>query len=166
MGLMLRRSLILVVVLAACAGPAAVDKEPAAAPAEELPQITADEFEALLSGLDKPALVNIWASWCIPCRAEAPLLNAAYEKFGDRIVFIGVDVQDTQEGALAFLEEFGLPFQHYFDPNAEVRDRLGGFGVPNTFFFAPGGELVDMHLGILDERTLALKIDELLNLDS
>ncbi|MFQ5522732.1 MAG: TlpA family protein disulfide reductase [Acidimicrobiia bacterium] len=159
---MLRRSLILLVVLAACAGPVS-EVGPDPATTGELPQISAEEFEILLAELDKPALVNIWASWCIPCRAEAPLLNAAHEKFGDQIVFIGVDVQDTQSGAREFLDEFGLAFQHYFDPNAEIRDRLGGFGVPNTFFFAPGGELVDMHLGILDERTLALKIDELLN---
>jgi thiol-disulfide isomerase/thioredoxin len=80
------------------------------------------------------------------------------------VVFIGVDVQDTQAGAREFLDEFGLPFVHYFDPNRDIANKLGGFGVPNTFFYAPGGELINFHLGILDERTLALNIDELLNL--
>jgi cytochrome c biogenesis protein CcmG/thiol:disulfide interchange protein DsbE len=161
---MLRRSLILLFVLAACAGPAADSGAAPVAPAAELPQITFEEFEALLTSLDKPAVVNVWASWCIPCRAEAPLLNAAYEKYGDRVVFIGVDVQDTQAGAREFLDEFGLPFVHYFDPKRDIANKLGGFGVPNTFFFAPGGVLINSHLGILDERTLALNIDELLNL--
>ncbi len=163
---MLKRSLILLVILTACAGPAAGEGAPSAEPPSELPQITVEEFQALLAGTDKPVVVNAWASWCIPCRAEAPLLNNAYEKYGDRIVFIGVDTEDTRAGAKQFLEEFGLPFDHYFDPEGKIRASLGGFGLPNTFFFAPGGELVDTHLGILDERTLALKIDELLNLGS
>jgi cytochrome c biogenesis protein CcmG/thiol:disulfide interchange protein DsbE len=161
---MLKRSLILLFVLAACAGPAADAGDSPGSVRDDLPQISFEEFEAILTGLDKPAVVNVWASWCIPCRAEAPLLNAAYERYGDQVVFIGVDVQDTQAGAKEFLAEFGLPFDHYFDPNRNIANKLGGFGVPNTFFFAPGGKLINSHLGILDERTLALNIDELLNL--
>jgi cytochrome c biogenesis protein CcmG/thiol:disulfide interchange protein DsbE len=163
---MLKRGLILIVVLAACAGPAAEGDGAAAATREDLPSISVTEFEALLANLDQPAVINVWASWCIPCRAEAPLLNAAFAEYGDRILFIGIDVQDTQAGAKAFLAEFGLEFQHYFDPNRAIANRLGGIGVPNTFFFGPGGELINSHLGILDERTLALNIDELLKLDS
>jgi cytochrome c biogenesis protein CcmG/thiol:disulfide interchange protein DsbE len=131
----------------------------------DLPETTADEFEARLATLDRPAVVNVWASWCIPCRSEAPLLNTAYETHGSEIEFIGVDVQDNQPDAKAFLEEFGLAFEHVFDRNRSIPNRYAGIGTPITFFFAPGGELVTTHNGIIDERGLALGIDELLRLD-
>ncbi|MDX1468578.1 MAG: TlpA disulfide reductase family protein [Acidimicrobiia bacterium] len=131
---------------------------------EELPTTTPSEFQAHLATLDKPAVVNVWASWCLPCRAEAPLLNLAFEKYGDEIEFIGIDVQDTQSGAARFLAEFGLPFQHFFDPRREVVNHYGGIGTPVTMFFGPDGELIRVHNGIVDERTLAVNIDDLLSL--
>lgn len=79
------------------------------------------------------------------------------------MAFIGIDYQDNQPGARQFLDEFDLPFPHYFDQTGAVAADLGGIGVPRTFFFAPGGELVATHNGVIDEQTLALQIDELLN---
>ncbi|MBW3666192.1 MAG: TlpA family protein disulfide reductase, partial [Actinobacteria bacterium] len=115
---------------------------------------------------DQPALVNVWASWCLPCRAEAPLLNKAFVEYGSQIEFIGVDVQDNREDAREFLAEFGLEFQHFFDPNRSVPNHFAGIGTPITFFFGPGGDLVHTHNGMIDERTLALRLDELLQLGS
>ncbi len=160
---MLKRSIVLVVILAACGGTAAQGPEVPAARAD-LPETTAAEFEALLADIDRPAVVNVWASWCLPCRSEAPLLNAAFAQYGDEIEFIGVNVTDNQVDAKAFLAEFGLAFQHYFDRNRQVPNFYGGIGIPITFFFAPNGDLVKTHNGILDDRTLALNIDELLQL--
>jgi cytochrome c biogenesis protein CcmG/thiol:disulfide interchange protein DsbE len=128
-----------------------------------LPTIAAADFRALLAGLQQPAIVNVWASWCLPCRAEAPLLAQAHAEFGDRIVFLGIDYNDSQTGARQFLDEFGLPFASYFDPAGDLLTDLGGFGVPRTYFFAPGGKLIKTHTGALDEQTLALQIDELLH---
>ncbi len=116
-----------------------------------------------LAALDQPAVVNVWASWCLPCRAEAPLFNVAHETYGDKIAFIGVDVADTRPAALAFLDEFGLEFDHFFDKDRAIPNRYGGIGTPITFFFAPGGVLVFTHNGIIDDRTLAMNIDELLH---
>lgn len=106
--------------------------------------------------------MNVWASWCLPCRAEAPLLNEAFAAYGDRVEFIGIDVQDNQPDAKAFLDEFGLDFDHFFDRNREIPNAYGGIGTPVTFFFAASGELVSTHNGVIDERTLALNIDDLL----
>lgn len=132
---------------------------------EDLPNITPAELEAHLASLDRPAVVNVWASWCLPCRSEAPLLTEAVATHGDEIEFIGIDVQDNQEDAKTFMAEFELTsFDHFFDPNRSIPEHYRGFGTPITFFFAPGGELVRSHEGILDERTLALNIDELLQL--
>ncbi len=162
---MLKRSVVLVLILAACGGAAASGPDvPGDRP--DLPVTTAAEFEAHLAGIDTPAVVNVWASWCLPCRSEAPLLNAAFEQYGDQIEFVGVNVTDNQTDAKAFLAEFGLGFDHFFDQNRQVPNFYGGIGIPITFFFAPNGELIKTHNGILDERTLALNIDELLKLES
>jgi thiol-disulfide isomerase/thioredoxin len=151
----------LALVLAGCAQSGSADSS-----LPDLPSTTAEEFSALLATLDKPAVVNVWASWCLPCRAEAPLLARAHAQHGENIEFIGVDVQDSQAGAKGFLTEFDLDFDHFFDPDREVPNAYGGFGTPITLFFGPGGELVSLHNGVVDERTLALNIDELSRLGS
>jgi thiol-disulfide isomerase/thioredoxin len=150
---------VLVAVLAtACSGSSAdisgVPELPAASPAE---------ITALLAESPEPVVLNVWASWCIPCRSEAPLLAAAADSFAGEIRFVGVNVRDSQDEARAFIAEFELDIEHYFDPAGAIPPALGGsIGVPLTFFFAPGGDLVALHTGIIDERTLALQMDELL----
>lgn len=149
----------LMLIVVACGG-GAVD--PSAGEIPDLPETTHEEFAAHLETIDRPAVVNVWASWCLPCRSEAPLLNEAFAEYGDEIEFIGVDVQDNQADAKAFLAEFGLEFDHFFDRDREIPNQYGGIGTPITFFFGPHGELVNTHNGVVDERTLALNIDELL----
>lgn len=120
-------------------------------------------MEALLLASERPMVVNVWASWCAPCRSEAPLLRTAAGRWDDEVEFLGIDVRDDQAGARAFIAEFGLDgFEHRFDAPGAVPAALGGSGVPLTFFFRPGGELAHLHRGVIDERTLALWIDELL----
>jgi cytochrome c biogenesis protein CcmG/thiol:disulfide interchange protein DsbE len=116
----------------------------------------------ILAASPRPVLLNVWASWCGPCRSEAPLLRSAHAEHGAEIEFIGIDVRDSQSGAQTFIADFGLNgFTHYFDAAGAVPANLGGFGVPLTFFFAPGGDLIYLHSGVIDERTLALQIDEM-----
>ena len=147
------------VVATACSStPTATD---VAAPAE----VTSEEFQDILLSSTEPIVLNVWASWCIPCRSEAPLLARAADGFGDEVRFIGLDVRDTASGASDFIAEFyeDAPIEHYADPGGQIPIDLGGTrGVPLTFFYAPGGDLVFLHPGIIDERTLALQIDELL----
>jgi cytochrome c biogenesis protein CcmG/thiol:disulfide interchange protein DsbE len=162
---MLKRSVVLVLILAACGG-AASSAPDVPGDRADLPATSSSEFEVHLADLGRPAVVNVWASWCLPCRSEAPLLDQAHEQYRGKIAFIGLAVQDNQTDARGFLDEFGLEFDHFFDRDREVVNHYGGIGTPVTFFFAPNGELVKAHSGILDERTLALNIDELLRLDS
>jgi cytochrome c biogenesis protein CcmG, thiol:disulfide interchange protein DsbE len=159
---MLRKLLVLSLVLSACGGGASEET----LEVDDLPVIGAAEFESHLADLDRPAVVNVWASWCLPCRSEAPLLDEAHAQHGDEIEFIGIDVQDSQPAAKDFLAEFGLEFTHFFDRNRAIPNFYGGLGTPITLFFAPHGELVTIHNGVIDERTLALNIDELRQTDS
>lgn len=148
---------ISVLVLTSCT---ARDSQPLGPP---LPATDAEQVQQLLETSDQPVLINVWASWCIPCRSEAPLLVRAHSQFGGEVRFIGVNVADTQSGAQQFIAEFGLSFENLFDAERAVPAALGSSGVPLTFFFAPGGELVHYQPGVIDERTLALQIDELLS---
>lgn len=138
----------------------------ASVPSDDIPALPATDaaaITALLAASDRPVVLNVWASWCVPCRSEAPLLRRAQAEAGDRIRFVGVAVRDSQDGARAFIAEFGLTaLEHYFDGPGAVPGGLGAVGVPHTFFFAPGGELVHHHAGVIDEGALALQIDELL----
>jgi hypothetical protein len=90
------------------------------------------------------------------------LLREAVAAYGSRIRFIGVDVNDTQVGAASFIAQYGLDVEQYFDPRSSISTALRSTGVPHTFFFAPGGELRFAQHGIIDERTLAVQIDDLL----
>ena len=133
---------------------------------DDLPEITVEDFAAHLESANRPTVVNVWASWCLPCRSEAPLLTAAHAEYGDRIDFVGVDVLDSQVGAKEFIAEFQLEFPSYFDRNRAIPNHYGGIGTPITMFFAPDGELVSVHNGVIDDRALALGIDELLRMES
>ena len=153
----MRRLLVAIFILAACGS-----GEQAEPITPELPEIDLAGFQQVLAELDRPAVVNVWASWCLPCRAEAPLLREAHAEFREEIAFIGIDYNDSQRGARLFLDEFDLPFTHYFDHDGVTIAEYGGIGVPRTYFFATGGELIKVHNGAIDEQTLALQIDELL----
>jgi len=146
--------------LAACAGPT-VD----ASEVPDLPVVAPTEVVALLEASDRPTVVNVWASWCTPCRSEAPLLNRAAAQFEDSVAFVGVNVRDGMDDARGFIAEFfpAAPITHLHDRPGDVPVALGGTnGVPLTFFYAAGGDLVYLHPGVIDERTLALQIDEIL----
>jgi len=156
---LLAASLTTMTLLMAACGDAASSPEDVAV----LPPTTPGEVQALLEQSDRPVVVNVWASWCGPCRSEAPLLRAAHQEFGDVVDILGIDVRDTQADARAFIAEFGLDgFTHLFDASGAVPDSLGGRGVPLTFFFRPGGELLTLHRGVIDERTLALHVSDLI----
>lgn len=132
----------------------------------ELEEINADDLGTLLQESSTPVVVNVWASWCVPCRSEAPLLEKAATSTGEDVRFVGLNVRDDQEGARGFIAEFfpDAPIEHFFDPGGDIPLELGGNrGVPLTFFYATGGELVNVHSGVIDERALALQIDEILS---
>jgi cytochrome c biogenesis protein CcmG, thiol:disulfide interchange protein DsbE len=159
-----RRLLLVVVAVAVLATACGGSADPG--DVEPLPVTTPEEVEALLEASERPVVVNVWASWCIPCRTEAPLLERAAATFGDEVEFIGVNVRDDQDDARAFIAEFapdGAAITYLYDRDGTVPTSLGGTrGVPLTFFFRPGGERTYLHNGVIDERTLALQIDELL----
>ena len=160
----MRHSLIVLAIalLAASCGGSSVD----ISNIPDLEDISGEDLETLLAESSTPVVVNVWASWCVPCRSEAPLLEKAVASTGADVRFIGLNVRDDQEGARGFIAEFfpDAPIEHFFDPGGDIPLELGGNrGVPLTFFYAAGGELINVHSGVIDERSLALQIDEILS---
>jgi thiol-disulfide isomerase/thioredoxin len=114
----------------------------------ELPSFTPAQFQQLLSQLrGRPVVVNIWASWCGPCIAEAPDLVRIAGEFKERVQFVGVDILDQRSHARAFIEGFGLPFPSVFDRSGAIRDSFGYVGQPVTVVLDASGARVQAWSG-------------------
>jgi cytochrome c biogenesis protein CcmG/thiol:disulfide interchange protein DsbE len=109
-----------------------------------------------------PLVVNFWASWCPPCRREAPLLEAAWQKHRARVQFIGVNFQDQEADALEFIEEFGQTFPSGADRRGETGLDFGVFGMPTTYFVDPEGTIRAAKVGEISADELETKIAQLL----
>lgn len=123
-------------------------------PGDEVPAFTAatldgGEFEsAELAGT--PYLLNIWATWCAPCRHEMPELQQLHEAFsGQNFQVVGVSVDDrgSRETIKEFLAEVGVTFPIYHDPSWEIQDTYGLLGLPGSFLMDAEGRLVRKWMG-------------------
>jgi thiol-disulfide isomerase/thioredoxin len=95
-----------------------------------------------------PAVVNVWASWCGPCRFEFPLFQHAAARYGKRVAFLGIDSEDSDDAAATFLEEAPVPYPSYTDPGKEIAESVGAdLGFPDTAFYDRGGNLVNLKQG-------------------
>jgi cytochrome c biogenesis protein CcmG, thiol:disulfide interchange protein DsbE len=94
-----------------------------------------------------PTVVNLWASWCGPCREELPLVEQVAGLAGDRVRVLGVASQDGRPQSSSFAEEAGLTFPSAFDGNGEVAAALGLRGLPHTLFLAADGSVAHVELG-------------------
>lgn len=111
----------------------------------------------------KAVFLNFWASWCPPCRAEARTLEAAWQKYRDQdVVFVGVNIQDQEEDARAFLKEFGITYPNGMDRGGRIAIGYGVWGLPETFFIDRGGRITYKHVGALGWPTITAKLDEAL----
>jgi cytochrome c biogenesis protein CcmG/thiol:disulfide interchange protein DsbE len=128
-------------------------KEIAGTKVENVPFKTAPDFslglfdgstfvlsDALKTG--KPVVLNFWASWCGPCADEAPLLQEAARRNGDRFTFVGVNVEDQDADAQAFLRKYAISYPNGAGGAGPVSIQYGMRGVPETYFIAPNGQLV------------------------
>ena len=125
--------------------------------------VTYDELITEISTRGEPTIVNVWASWCLPCRSEAPLLATAAST-RDAVHFIALNVRDNPTDAAAFITRYyaNAPMTQLADRSGQIPIAMGGGrGVPITFFFDAEGSLVRTHLGIIDEPTLAFFLDEI-----
>jgi cytochrome c biogenesis protein CcmG, thiol:disulfide interchange protein DsbE len=129
------------------------DAEPAIAPLYERPSAIVpggvDAFERRISSLrGNPVVVNKWASWCHPCRAEFPIFQQVATKQGTDTAFMGINGKDKRPAAARFLAAEPLPYLSYEDPDEEIaRERKISTYYPMTLFIDKNGKTVGKHAG-------------------
>jgi len=130
---------------------------------DEIPDMDLETYGTLRQQVEgTPMVINMWASWCGPCTAEAPDLAAAAARYGDRVQFLGVDVQDNRGDAQAFVHDHGWPYPSVFDPSGAIMTHLGITGPPATFFYAADGSLVQRVPGQIAPEALDQALRQLL----
>lgn len=106
----------------------------------------------------KPVVVNIWASWCGPCKAEMPHFEEAIKKYGDKVEILMVDLTDgkreTKEKALKFLEDNNLEMKVLFDKDLSAANAYNIMGIPRTIFINKDGEITYDREGLISEDML------------
>jgi cytochrome c biogenesis protein CcmG, thiol:disulfide interchange protein DsbE len=129
------------------------------APDRELPVLGGPGQGSLADYRGRWVLVNLWASWCDPCREEAPELERFWRRFrGQGVTVLGIDVQDNSEDALAFVREHRLTYPQLRSVGDERGDAFGSTGVPENFLVDPRGRLALIWRGVVDERFLEERV--------
>ncbi|USG68130.1 TlpA family protein disulfide reductase [Brevibacillus ruminantium] len=113
---------------------------------------------------EKPLVLNFWASWCGPCKMEAPDLRKLHEKYGQQIDFFGVNVtkNDSPEGAQAFVKQYELAFPIPMDITGEVANRYWIQAFPTTYLVDRQGIIRKKIIGMVDGATLETELKQLL----
>jgi cytochrome c biogenesis protein CcmG, thiol:disulfide interchange protein DsbE len=121
--------------------------ETPAAPDFRLDRLDGPGKLSLASYRGRPVIINFWASWCIPCKEEAPLLESVWQRYRDRgLVVVGIDINDLRGDARRFARENKMSYPLVYDGPGRTTSDYGLTGVPETFFVARSGRLVCEHL--------------------
>ena len=135
------------------------------APELELDRLSGQGRTALADYRGKVVVLNVWASWCDPCREESPLLQRWHERMsrdGGGTV-LGIDALDASSDARAFIREYGLTYPMLRDPDAEsVQGDWGVAGYPETFVIDRRGRIVALARGAVDEEWMQTEVEPLL----
>jgi cytochrome c biogenesis protein CcmG, thiol:disulfide interchange protein DsbE len=129
---------IVAVVIVAATG--AASGKPKAAPLPLAKNFTLSELGdpghtvSLAQYAGRPVIVNFFASWCVPCKHETPLMASFYKHMAGKVVVIGIDADDTASNALKFMRKAGVSYPVGFDPYPSVTNSYGVVGIPQTFF--------------------------------
>jgi thiol-disulfide isomerase/thioredoxin len=148
-------SSVLVPVLAGCGGASPDDGGAVVTPLDGGEPVALADFDGVV-------LVNVWATWCPPCRAEMPALQQvadAYDASGTGVRVVGVNEGDDADSVRAFMDEVGVRFEQYLDPDAAVTSDLGIAGLPASLVLVDG-EVVASHNGALDADGFRALVDE------
>jgi cytochrome c biogenesis protein CcmG, thiol:disulfide interchange protein DsbE len=126
----------------------------------ELRAALADEAISLRELRGWPVVLNFWASWCLPCKAEAPRLKAAAQEASGKVVFLGIDVQDFESDARGFLERYDTNYVSIRDGGHSTYSAYGLTGLPETYFVDASGRVAAHVVGELSARDLNVGISQ------
>jgi len=121
---------------------------------------------SLSSFFGKPILINFWATWCPPCKAELPDFDAVYADYGEDVVFMMVNMtdgsRDTVESASAFVSDNGYSFPVYFDCDLDAAYTYGASSIPMTVLIGADANIIGAQVGVLTEEQLRTILDSTL----
>ena len=106
----------------------------------------------------KPMVVNFFASWCPPCAEEMPAFEEVHQELKGEVHFLGVDREDNVAAAKSLIEKTGVTYRIASDPESKMFYRMGGLGMPTTFFISAEGRLLERHSGPLTREELRKKV--------
>ncbi|MBI3397695.1 MAG: TlpA family protein disulfide reductase [Deltaproteobacteria bacterium] len=111
----------------------------------------------------RPVVINFWASWCHPCRQEAPALQKVYAIYKNKgVIFIGIAIQDTETKARAYIKEFDITFPAGVDNTGSIAEAYKVYGIPKTFTIDKDGRFAYIHMGEITEADLIKEIEKVL----
>jgi cytochrome c biogenesis protein CcmG/thiol:disulfide interchange protein DsbE len=132
-------------------------------PDKVLPGLEGDGTGSIAKYRGDWVLVNLWASWCGPCRAEAPVLESFFrEHRGEGVTVLGINVQDNSDDALDFVGEFGSTYPQLRSVGEERSEAFGSTGVPENFLVNPKGRVALVVRGPIDDRIVADTIEPII----
>ena len=131
-------------------------------PDRELPVLGGEGQGEIADYRGRWVLVNLWASWCPPCREEAPALERFHRRQRERLTVLGINVQDNSGDALEFLRDYEATYPQLRSVGNERSDAFGSGGVPESFLVDPRGRLALIWRGPVDDRILAERVVPLL----
>lgn len=117
---------------------------------------------SLKSLAGKPAVVNFWATWCQPCKAEHGVLTRGARAFADQVQFVGIVYDDEEKAITEFLDRYGSGYPALIDEGGKTAIAYGVSGVPETFFIDASGRIVSKFAGPLSPDLLTRHVRELL----
>lgn len=161
----------LALLLAACGGDEAPDTASSSPPGaaegasvQLVPDVEVETFDGATTTLadhaDIPMVVNFWASWCPPCVAEMPDLEAVHQATAGQVAFVGVNTQDSPDAAARLVEETGVSYDLVRDPDGGLFRAFEVFGMPSTFYVNADGVIVGRHTGLITRDDLLADLVE------
>lgn len=109
----------------------------------------------------RPAVINFWASWCVPCKEEAPAFAAVARRFSGQVAFVGMDTQDFTGAARRFLRRYKVNYVSVRDGTDKTYRAYGLTGVPETYYIDPAGRTVEHAVGAVSQRELTASVKRL-----
>ena len=125
-----------------------------------LPMLNGENY-TLSQSRGKLTIINFWASWCGPCKMEAPHLQEFYEEYSDRVEIVAVNItsKDTREDAATFAEQYGFTFPVLFDETGDISTMYGAFAIPTTIFLNEKGEIIHEYAGPMEKQFMIDLLD-------
>lgn len=136
-------------------------REPVPAAKFSLPSLNGKKI-SLSDYKGRPVIINFWASWCVPCVTEMPLIEKIYSTWKEKgLAVLAINLKEDEDVAKKFMEEKGYSFTTLLDESGETSDKFQVFGLPSTYFIDSDGVIQYSHMGQLTTEIVAMGLESI-----